>query len=202
LFVVCLLAGCGQQPAASPSQDRAAAASPAQSTAPQETSGGPPTLNGVYVAHELCPGEGGCPSTRWRAAAVVDVFGAQDTSSPVIAKLNPGDWIDAIEGEERIVPRRGTVRVATQGLNPGEVVYLLQTEGEGSYALWRDGALSSWQWPDDPEEASAVAWDNEAPDAPTLGWWVRVRLASGAIGWVHEPREFECMGPLAGDEHC
>ena len=127
-------------------------------------------------------------------------FGGIDATSPVIAKLAVGDRVDAIDGLTRIVPRRGIVRIANQGLEPGDVVYLLDSEGEGAFTLWRRGEQRSWTWPSEQEREADIQWDPQAPDGPALGWWVNVRLADGKTGWVRNPRDFGCMGGLSGDE--
>lgn len=184
-------------------------------TAPSDA---PPMENGVYVAQGICFGEGGCPWKHWRAHQPVDVRERLDTASPVIATVAPGEWVEAVEGQLRMVPKRGVVRTAhdaqpmevngrtvTPRLEVGDAVYLLQSEGEGDFVIWHQGAFKFWHWPEDPEQEARIAWDPPAPapeaTSSTLGWWVRVKLANGRSGWVKEP-SFECMGPLAGDQDC
>ncbi|MES1202452.1 MAG: hypothetical protein ABUS57_13500 [Pseudomonadota bacterium] len=172
---------------------------PAPQAATPASTEAPPTENGVYVAHVLCPGEGGCPWRHWRAAAAIELHAQPDANAPVIATLASGDWVDALDGQVRLVPRRGVVRTADQQLAVGDVVYLLEPQGEGDFSLWRRGELLTWSWPDGE---NPIEWAPDAPDAPTLGWFVHVKTTDGKDGWVREPRDFECMGPLAGDTGC
>lgn len=190
---------CAQPPSAS--QTSATSTGTTAQPVAQASGDGPPLENGAYVAHGVCFGEGGCPWKHWRASGPVDVRASADSTSPVIATLAAGDWVEALDGFDRFIPRRGVVRIADQGLEVGDVIYLLETEGEGDFSIWSHGALHSWHWPDDPD-TTPVQWDSE-PDnsAPTMGWWVKIKLADDRIGWVKDPR-FECMGPLGGDEGC
>jgi len=174
-----------------------------QTTQPAQAAAGdgPPTQNGVYIVNGICFGEGGCPWKHWRSSEPTPVYQASDASSPVMANVAPGAWVETIEGQLRFVPRRGVVLTADQGLEVGDVIYLLESSGEGDFTIWRHGKSMDWHWPDDFDQNPTVRWDAPAPDTPTSGWWVHVKLADGRTGWLHEPR-FECMGPIAGDEGC
>jgi hypothetical protein len=184
-----LAAACARNEAIAPPSEAAA-----PQAAPQTTTGeAPPTVNGLYEYGGICPGEGGCLSSRWRAVAPIDVFERTDSTSLVIATLAPGDWVNALDGLTRIVPVRGIVRTADQGLEPGDIVYRLDAHGEGDFTLWRRGERLSWMWPYESEREAYIQWDPPAPDGPTLGWWVQVRLANSRVGWVHNPRDFACM---------
>jgi hypothetical protein len=202
--LVAVTCACGPREAAAP-QTQAAAAPQAESAAPppasQATAGeAPPTVNGFYEYGGICPGEGGCTSFKWRALAPINIYERSDANSPIIAKLASGDRVEALDGLTRIVPRRGIVRTADQGLEPGDVVYLLESGGEGEFTLWRRGETRSWTWPYAPEKEAYIQWEPQAPDGPMLGWWVKLRLADGRTGWVHKPRDFGCMGGLSGEE--
>lgn len=203
--------GCDQ---ADHKANAAKTAPPVQPASPAQSNDGPPTKNGVYIAEGICFGEGGCPWKHWRAYEPVKVHEQLDAASPIIATVAAGEWIEPVEGQLRLVPQRGVVRTAHDGLTAsldgrtvtprlevGDVVYLLEPMGEGEFVMWRGGKSIYWRWPDNPEDEAFIAWDPPAAAAPTLGWWVRVRLKNGRSGWVKEPR-FECMGPLGGDENC
>ncbi|HWA20784.1 MAG TPA: hypothetical protein VG735_00140 [Caulobacterales bacterium] len=201
--LVMLTGACGPRGGAAPPSQAAAPQPQAASIEPVQlatSAEAPPAVNGFYEYKGICPGEGGCTNFKWRADAQIDVYERSDAASPVIAKLTVGDRVVAIDGLTRIVPRRGVVRIANQGLEPGDVVYLLDSEGEGAFTLWRRGEQRSWTWPSEQEREADIQWDPQAPDGPALGWWVNVRLADGKTGWVRNPRDFGCMGGLSGDE--
>lgn len=208
LFVLVLpLGACGQR--GTPSATEPGAPVAAQPAAPALANAAsttdtrdaePPTENGVYVARGICFGEGDC-FTNWRAGEPVALRARIDDDAPVAASVAPGEWVEAVDGQYRLIPRRGVVRVAGQGLSPGEVVFLLEPQGEGDMAIWRRGQTATWN----SEGDGAVDWEDKAPVSPpsekSLGWWVQVKTESGGLYWVHDPR-FECMGKLAGDSGC
>jgi hypothetical protein len=122
----------------------------------------------------------------------------------VIATVAPEEWVEAIDGQLRFVPRRGVVRTGTETppLAVGDVVYMLEPLGEGFYVLWHRGETPEHDWaeggPDEP-----ITWDVESlePVGAVLGWWVQLRLEDGQTGWVKDP-QFECMGQLQGSSNC
>jgi len=162
--------------------------------------GAPPTENGVYIARGICFGEGGCPYENWRAPKRVDLRERPNDNAAVVAAIAPGEWVKPVEGQMRLIPWRGVVRKAGQGLKSGEVVYMLEPTGEGDFTIWRRGAMGAWQFACG-DACGEIEWDTPGPDPQILGWWVRIAAPDGRIGWVRNP-EFECMGPLAGDENC
>jgi hypothetical protein len=203
LIAVLILSACGQKQTDAARNDEA-----------------PPMENGVYVAQGICFGEGGCPFKHWRVGKPVELHERLDPASPVVATLKPGEWVEPLEGQLRFVPQRGVVRTAhdlppvsdgtkthTPRLEVGDVVYQLEFEGEGEGVLWRRGERLTWQEPETPEEEAYIAWDAAspgppAPPDPTLGMWRRLRRENGGqTGWTQDT-DFECMGPLAGDDNC
>ncbi len=210
--LLALIAGCTQPQSAG--QHTATASTAASQTTQttqvvQASNEAPPMENGVYIDHEICPGEGGCPWVHWRANKPIELHAREDSDSPIVATLQSGEWALALGGEVRLIPERGLVQQDAQGLKAGDVVYKLGDAGEGFVDLWRRGQIVDWQA---SEDEGAIAWSSEAPAAPTapaapaastLGWWVHVkREADGLEGWISDPDGFECMGPLAGDEGC
>jgi len=164
----------------------------------------PPLENGVYVARGICFGEGGC-YRYWRAYDPVEVHDRADPASPVIATVAPDEWVEAIDGQLRFVPLRGVVHTATETppLAVGDVVYMLEPEGERFYVLWHRGRTVGHDWADG-DSNEPITWDSAlaAPDGVVLGWWVQLKLEDGRTGWVEGPSSFECMGPLQGSVGC
>lgn len=168
----------------------------------------PPMENGVYVVQGICFGEGGCPFKHWRASQEVQLRERLDPASPVIATVKPGQWVEPVEGQMRLIPTRGVVRKARDVGQPplhlaeGDVVYMLEGEGEGYYSFWWHGRALGSEWAEG-DESDPISWDPNAaaPAGVITGWWVRLKLENGKSGWVEDPR-FECMGPLGGDAGC
>jgi hypothetical protein len=217
-----ILGACARQDAApevtsAPPPEAIAAATPPQPQ-PQPDADGPPLQNGVYVSLNYCPGEGGCSFQYWRAAAMMNVYEALDPASKVIATLQPGDWVEAKDGQHRYMPRRGVVQKAHDAygyteagaslpvtLQPGDVIWFLDNLGEGEAEIWHQAKTLMWQEPGyHMGLQDAVAWEEPAPAPPEAlaGMWMLVDVEkTGTVGWVWNGR-FECMGKLAGDENC
>jgi len=164
----------------------------------------PPLDNGVYVVRGICFGEGGC-NRFWRASQPVQLLERPDPSSPVIATVAPEQWVEAIDGQYRFVPQRGVVHTATETppLGVGDVVYMLEPQGEGFYTLWHRGQTIDHDWTEGADN-EPITWDAGAPPPPgaILGWWVQLRIEGGRTGWIESPSTFECMGPLQGSVDC
>lgn len=169
----------------------------------QPTTDTPPTENGVYVVHGICFGEGECYK-HWRASKPTPLLERPDPAAPVVATVSPGQWVETVEGQYRLLPLRGVVnRAVTQPpLAKGDVVYMLEPLGEGFYVLWHKGKTPDHDWTSD-DEGEPITWDKpqDAPPGAVLGWWVKLKIENGASGWIKDP-VFECMGKLAGDENC
>lgn len=164
---------------------------------------GPPTENGVYIARGVCFGEGEC-NRYWRASKPVDLHAQPDPAAPVVATIAADEWVEAVDGQLRLRPLRGVVHTATTSppLAVGDVVYMLEPQGEGFYTLWGNGKMLEHDWAEG-DANEPITWDAPAPAAPglTLGWWVQLKRADGRTGWVKDPA-FECMGALQGSADC
>lgn len=188
-----LAAGCAQH--------SATASAPTASVASDEL---PPLDHGVYVAEGFCIGsEYGCTGEPWRATAANEVHERVDPASRVIATLAPGDRAWPIGGQLRLAPRRGVVNTEVdfgeQGrLELGDVVYMLEPEGEGTYALCRGRVFfSGWV---EGDENEPITWEEEPlplPAGAITGEWVQFRLEDGRTGWVVN-RSFECAVDWCG----
>jgi hypothetical protein len=172
----------------------------------------PPLENGVHVSRNFCQGEGGCETLRWRVGQPIALRAKVDPAAPVTVTLRPGEWVDAIEGQVRTMPRRGVVTRLdplyqdwkdAPRLAVGDVVYPIAYEGEGDVVVWRRGESVIWHDTGSTESGVQIQWDPETPPPPgaALGRWVRVKRANGETGWAHDAT-FECVGKLAGDANC
>ena len=214
LVAVCLsgLSGCGDGTRDAP-RDAAHSAALPDSVAPAVSSpappvdSAPPPTDSVYVVRGICFGEGEC-FRHWRASAKVPLHAQADPASPVVATVPRGAWVEPVEGQYRLLPRRGVVQraaVADSAMPPlavGEVVYMLEPRGEGTYVLWHRGVTTVPDWTELSDQ-EPIRWDppREAPPGVVLGWWVRLRLENGTTGWVQRPR-FACMTKLGGESGC
>lgn len=165
----------------------------------------PPLENGVYVAHGICIGsEYGCTDEPWRATAPSVLRERPDPASPVVATVATGDLAWPIGGQLRFAPRRGVVTEDVDyrdlgRLEAGDVVYMLEPLGEGTYSIWRRGQTFDSAWAEG-DENEPITWDAEPlplPPGAITGEWTQFRLADGRTGWV-AGGDFECADGWCG----
>lgn len=219
-FAACLtLAACAPKSASdhpsnaapTPPQQQNAATSVA--AAPTALPGaGPPMTDGLYVLPGACPGEG-CELGAWVATRVDDLRARPDQNAPVVAHVAEGENVDAVDSLLRLKPVRGVVFRADQGLEVGDVVYMLDSQGEGFMTLWRRGEALTWSWPSEDrgtvDETTGVHWDRpeaewQTPPAPGPfeGWWVEIKGADGQVGWTRNNDAYQCRPVEGHPEHC
>ena len=167
----------------------------------------PPLVNGVYVEHNACPGEG-CAYGSWRATQPVALREKPDDGARIVATLVPKERVTVLTADLYIVPLRGVaVRNVTfaadeanrkKEIKKGETVYRLGYSGEGVFDFWYRGAIVSPSL----DDIDFVRLDKDAETKPKPAWWVQMKRSNGQTGWVRDPRSFECMGKLAGDLDC
>jgi len=165
----------------------------------------PPMENGVYVAHGICIGsEYGCTDEPWRATGADQLHERPDLASPVVAAVAPGDLAWPIGGQFRFAPRRGVVNreidFSHHGrLEVGDVVYMLEPQGEGTYGIWHRGQQLSSYWAEG-DNNEPITWDAEPlplPPGAITGEWMQFRLADGRAGWAANGN-FECADGWCG----
>jgi hypothetical protein len=215
-----LLAACAPSKSPSASADATlppVAAPPSPSAAPSAVApaDSPPVENGLYAAKGACPFEG-CQLRQWRVTKTVDLRDAPNASAKVVATASSGEWVQALESVAFLVPERGVVVSESGALKPGDVIYLLDSQGEGSFNVWRHGELTSWTDDGsgddaDPHISAGVKWDTppidwhakrKADEARGAGWWAKVARASGEAGWARVGDSFTCTDQLGGDDEC
>jgi hypothetical protein len=160
---------------------------------------GPPTINGIYIEKGACPGEGCYLKGKIKAREAVSLYQEKRSDSPVLATIEPDEWVEILGTEDRLVPLAGKDRAT------GEVVYLLGYEGEGCSTLWNKGKLSSWCDNDGDLSNDSVVWSTPAESTDTsLGFWVNVKRANGQAGWLGEDGNgsFACSGYQDRDPDC
>lgn len=148
------------------------APSPATTTQPS-----PPRPGFTYAA--ACQSEGLCAEGPWVAGDTVRVYRAAGDRSAVAFRLRRRQRVEGIRA--RYVVAEPGVVVFTAARPPfaaGDTAYVLGYVGEGYSTLWHRGVLRE-----------------EAPDGPDVRvlrparaqWWLEVRNATGARGWLPFP---------------
>jgi hypothetical protein len=108
-----------------------------------------------YYDWDACPFEC-CTYQKWEAKEAVDVFAKRSTKSAVVFRVKKGEWVQGVTGVV-ITYRAGLSKVlkpvevgfAKDGdkpllsLKPGELLYPLHYEGEGSSLFWYNGHVYS-----------------------------------------------------------
>jgi hypothetical protein len=169
--------------------------------------GGPPT---PFEDVGACPFEG-CVYRVWTANRRVQVRTDRREGAPIAFAVKTGEKVTAITGvvvtisagrvqfrqPQDLTSSDGPIRVV-----PGQTLYLLTYQGEGYTKAWFNGRL--YRDVDTATFFNGVCDFN--PDRCTgriveksqTVWWVRVRNASGRIGWTSEPDAFDGRDALGG----
>lgn len=194
-----LQAACTPADSPAPQPPAAAYAEAPLPAAPVNTLTMPPTVNGIFIAKDACPGEGCYLKGRIKAYEATSLLVDSLISAAVLATIAPGEWVDIVRTEDRLIPTPGKIRAT------GEGVYMLGYEGEGCSTVWNKGQLSSW-CDDGGDPANAeIAWSTplESTD-PSLGFWVEVKRENGQSGWLTGQgiRNFGCTGYQDRDADC
>lgn len=186
LAATLLLAACSPQPAETPVP--AAPVSEPAPALPMAVGNPPPTVDGMYVAPNACPGEGCYLNGRIRAHQVADLYDKAGKGALVTNKVAAGEWVEILSTEAHVIPRRGVVSEARGQYAVGDVVFLLTSQGEGCMDAWYKDAMTTWCDP-----AAGIDPDSPPLDLPEVseaadgeGLWVRVKRAQGGEGWVKD----------------
>lgn len=124
---------------------------------------------------------------RWFADSETIVYAEPRISAPVIDRLAIGEWVNAVRYEQHIQPRRGVVTRAGDGVEVGQVLYLLwaeyDDEGGGTMRFWRRGG---------PIDVSTGGEDSpeiryEAAGAESIDWVYVEREDGRRNGWLRDP---------------
>ena len=108
--------------------------------------GGPPVVNGFYDFEGSCPFEG-CGLGDLYALVPVELLERPALDARVVATVQTGEWVSTRNSINRSRPARGVVigevrNLYSSGngipvLEVGDVVYVVDYEGEGVTRLWR-----------------------------------------------------------------
>lgn len=123
-----------------------------------------------------------CPPVPVVLSAATPLFARPDASAPVVATFKADECVGNTDYKLLSAPRRGVVLEAYDTLVPGDVIYELAYEGEGSFSAWRRGEYLTLFY-----EGLAVRWDD--PPAivdPRVGYWLELERADGTSGWARD----------------
>jgi hypothetical protein len=198
------LGACSPQQAAAPPEPAFPQQGAVPTTAPPDSAAlpadqSPPTVNGIFIDKGACPGEGCYLEGKIKAREAASLFQEKRADSPVLATIEPDEWVEILGTEDRLVPLAGTDRAT------GEPVYMLGYEGEGCSTVWKKGELSSWCDDDGDLSNDSIAWSEPVDSTDTsLGFWIEVKRSNGQTGWLGNDSQgnFACTGYLDRDPDC
>jgi hypothetical protein len=151
----------------------------------------------VYIDKGGCPFEC-CTYRDWTVDKETVLHAAPDAQSGTVGTIKPHDAVRGVTGEVHAKPTHFTVRRAHEGYQPGAVLTVFTTSGEGFYGVWRNGRVESLALGLSPDgdtggetctKSSDWCWGTF--DHPLqIDWWVKIKRADGLIGWSNEADHF------------
>ncbi len=157
-----------------------------------------------YYSWGVCPFEC-CTYRNWKTEGAVTAYTKRDTKSPIAFEVKTGEWVRGVNGVV-ITYRAGLSKILKPievgygktgnkpllHLRPGDIVYPLHYQGEGSYLFWYKGQTYS-------DGVSSGKPDNDPPPqelniqtitVPKYGWWAKIRNKAGTTGWTNQLDKF------------
>jgi hypothetical protein len=147
-----------------------------------------------YYDWGACPFEC-CTYREWEAEKSVTAHSERSEASARAFSVAKGEKIRAVTGVV-VTTRPGIVRIRSAGkygysktgapepqlsLQPGETIYTLHYEGEGSYLFWYEGKTYS--------DGIGEGDDNGPFDVvsqPEYVWWAKLKNTAGKVGWTKD----------------
>lgn len=152
-----------------------------------------------YTAQDACPGEC-CMFGEWTALDPNTLYRAPE-SAEAVGDIAAGQTVDALGGQMRLRPTPVLVRFAgIDGLtaNEGDIVFLLDYQGESFGHIWVNGQVQSASWfgareicPFPNQECwGEVLRPEDAGEWNNGVWWVQIRTNEGTTGWTSQTNRF------------
>lgn len=167
--------------------------------APGQNAGAPKL---PFVDPGACPFEC-CQYGEWTASVSQRAYKSSTKESGLAFTIRPGEKLDALTGvvitrKAGIVIVRKETKFYDVTLPAGAKLFVLHSEGEGSYLFWYKGATHSGELNvESVHEGDAQSlWD--VLSLPQTEWWVKVKKQRGAPGWIMSPRGFRGMDACGG----
>ncbi|HEY9852634.1 MAG TPA: hypothetical protein V6D28_24395 [Leptolyngbyaceae cyanobacterium] len=161
-----------------------------------------------YEDPGACPFEC-CTYSEWLVNKTTPIHRTRNNNSPVVFTVNPRERVRGVTGVV-ITTKAGEIRITrpitikdysnARGTNtarniqarPGDIVYLLTSQGEGSYKAWFKGKfiiISAIDVMEANKPGSAGAGSNIPRTTST--WWVQIRNRQGQTGWTDRVQNFD-----------
>jgi len=163
-----------------------------------------------YKDYGACPFEC-CTYRRWSVEANTVLYKQRSTSSGVAFRVKKGDHVVGLTGVvvtlkpgTAIVKKTHTLGIGKQktAVKRGDVLYLLNYEGEGVYKIWFRGRFYESEMPTAPDLVSKVPIEQREESVhvvsePEYIWWVKVKNNRGQVGWSRQDENFGDMDSCA-----
>lgn len=149
-----------------------------------------------------CPFEC-CQYGEWTASTSQRAYKSSSKDSGLAFTIRPDEKIAAFTGVV-ITRKAGIVIVRKQTtfgdiiLPPGAKLFVLHRQGEGEALFWYKGATHSAELDADEVRKGSAAYPWDVLSLPKTEWWVKVRNARGATGWLLDPQGFQAMDACGG----
>ena len=151
-----------------------------------------------FLDWDACPFEC-CTYRKWTANAPVRILKERRHGAALAFSVKRGEDVLGLTGVV-VTTRAGEARVfraielGKERLKalPGDVVYILHYEGEGSWKFWFKGNTdSSDGFPDIGDKTPDSELDLRIVSQPKTIWWVKVKNEKGQVGWTDQPARFD-----------
>lgn len=154
-----------------------------------------------------CPFEC-CMYREWIANKRTPIHRNRNNNSPIVFTVTPRERVQGVTGVV-ITTKAAEIRIrrpiaiqaySTRGdhtskriqARPGNVIYLLTYQGEGSYKAWFKGELIIISAVDVIQENQPVTAGSVMNiPRPTSTWWVQIKNRQGQIGWTDQAANFD-----------
>lgn len=153
----------------------------------------------IYIDKGACPFEC-CTYREWTVERDTPLYSSIG-GKKVIATAKLHQKVTAITGEVHVVPTKILVKEEHEKYKPGDIIYLLTYEGEGSYKIWDKGEVISngevYELFDNGSPKLRKYWGKPL-SKPQSTWWVRIKVPGGKEGWTKETKNFGNMDACGG----
>lgn len=168
-----------------------------------------------YEDAGACPFEC-CTYGEWVVNKRTAIHRSRNNNSPVVFTVAPGDRVRGVTGVV-ITTKAGEIKITraitiqaysdrgttarTIQARPGDIIYLLTSEGEGSYKAWYKGQLITINAIDvmEQNQRGSAGYGSRIPPT-TSTWWMQIRNRQGQTGWTVEAGNFDnkdgCGAPV------
>jgi hypothetical protein len=155
------------------------------------------------IDSNACPFEG-CTFRAWKVTKESTLYSSWKSKRTEIGKLHPGQDVTGLTGVHiTYKPDRILVKqpLPDLGLRPGDVILRYMYVGEGFANVWFKG---EWHREFDCSFITEKNGQGCLKDCAAMvteegkkEWWVKIKTASGKIGWVLVDNNFDGMDILA-----